>query len=42
MAHTVLGKHRRRSKRSYRVRKQHAQLFWNSNTYIKVSALPYK
>lgn len=43
MAHNklTLGKHRRRSARSYRLRRQTAFVFYRSNTYLKFDPLMY-
>ena len=37
----TLGKHRRRSARSYRLRKQTAYMFYRSNTYMKFNPFLY-
>ena len=37
----TLGKHRRRSARGYRLRRQTAFMFYRSNTYIKFDPLMY-
>ena len=37
----TLGKHRRRSARSYRLRRQTAFMFYRSNTYLKFNPLMY-
>ena len=37
----TLGKHRRRSAHSYRLRRQTAYMFYRSNTYFKFNPLMY-
>ena len=37
----TLGKHRRCSARSYRLRRQTAYMFYRSNTYLKFNPLMY-
>ena len=37
----TLGKHRRHSARSYRLRRQTAYMFYRSNTYLKFNPLMY-
>ena len=38
----TLGKHRRRSACSYKLRKQTAYMFYRSNTYLKVNPFMYE
>ena len=38
----TLGKYRRRSARSYKLRKQIAYMFYRSNTYLKVNPFMYE
>lgn len=37
----ILGKHRRRSARSYKVHKLTAYMFYRNNTYLKVNPFMY-